>query len=334
MGSTNKTANIGLSQFIGTDKPTWLVDYNGDMSTIDEAIGELQNDSGLIDTAIAELQTNVQNLQSGQGDSATEIAEVKSSVQTISANYEQIHHETVLLAEEVRTMDDKFLPLSGGTVEGDIVNVSSVFRMNSDNLTKGEIPTSDKYMQLRFQDAKNTGANKDCLARLVYAVTSSGSTNLDLIACKNEADSLSIAKLSVGFDSNGNEFAQAPSPKSANDNSKSIATTEWINNRYGNFRIYSGTIASGKTLNIGLQPYAGMYELMTGHSGDTTLCGDYKVFGTNANANSVITPIKESANLTVTATKTGLTVENKSGNTVEYTFVRYYCGSNTDVSFS
>lgn len=108
MGSTNKTANIGLSQFIGTDKPTWLVDYNNDMAVIDEAIGELQNDSGLTDTAIAELQTNVQNLQNGQGDSATEIAEVKSNVQTLSANYETMHHEVVLLNDSVNTVNEKY----------------------------------------------------------------------------------------------------------------------------------------------------------------------------------------------------------------------------------
>lgn len=35
MSSTNKTANYELSQFIGTDKPTWLSDVNGDMLKID-----------------------------------------------------------------------------------------------------------------------------------------------------------------------------------------------------------------------------------------------------------------------------------------------------------
>ena len=35
MSSTNKTTNYELSQFIGSDKPAWLVDYNGDMSKID-----------------------------------------------------------------------------------------------------------------------------------------------------------------------------------------------------------------------------------------------------------------------------------------------------------
>lgn len=35
MSSTNKTPNYDLSQYIGTDKPTYLGDYNSDMSKID-----------------------------------------------------------------------------------------------------------------------------------------------------------------------------------------------------------------------------------------------------------------------------------------------------------
>lgn len=35
MGSTNKTTNYELSQYIGTDKPSWLNDYNNDMLKID-----------------------------------------------------------------------------------------------------------------------------------------------------------------------------------------------------------------------------------------------------------------------------------------------------------
>lgn len=35
MASTNKTSNYELSQFLGTDKPAWLSDYNTDMGKID-----------------------------------------------------------------------------------------------------------------------------------------------------------------------------------------------------------------------------------------------------------------------------------------------------------
>lgn len=35
MSATNHTTNYELSQFLGTDKPAWLSDYNSDMSKID-----------------------------------------------------------------------------------------------------------------------------------------------------------------------------------------------------------------------------------------------------------------------------------------------------------
>ena len=51
MASTNKTNNFNLSQFIETDKPTFLGDYNTDMNKIDDALeanklnGENNNNS-------------------------------------------------------------------------------------------------------------------------------------------------------------------------------------------------------------------------------------------------------------------------------------------------
>lgn len=45
MASTNKTTNLELSQFIGTDKPAWLTDYNGDMSKIDTAVHTAQQNA-------------------------------------------------------------------------------------------------------------------------------------------------------------------------------------------------------------------------------------------------------------------------------------------------
>lgn len=35
MSATKHTGNYSLSQFVGTDRPTWLGDYNGDMTKID-----------------------------------------------------------------------------------------------------------------------------------------------------------------------------------------------------------------------------------------------------------------------------------------------------------
>lgn len=44
MTATNHTENYNLSQFVGTDRPTWLVDYNGDMSKIDAQMKQNADD--------------------------------------------------------------------------------------------------------------------------------------------------------------------------------------------------------------------------------------------------------------------------------------------------
>lgn len=44
MTATNKTTNYKLSQFVGTDRPTWLGDYNSDMSKIDTQLKQNADD--------------------------------------------------------------------------------------------------------------------------------------------------------------------------------------------------------------------------------------------------------------------------------------------------
>lgn len=44
MASTDKTENYDLSQFVGTDRPTWLGDYNGDMAKIDAQLKQNADD--------------------------------------------------------------------------------------------------------------------------------------------------------------------------------------------------------------------------------------------------------------------------------------------------
>ena len=62
MSSTNKTATIELSQYIGTDKPTYLTDYNGDMLKIDNAIAadrdSISTVSGVADGADRKADAN------------------------------------------------------------------------------------------------------------------------------------------------------------------------------------------------------------------------------------------------------------------------------------
>ena len=56
MTATNKTTNYELSQFVGTDRPTWIGDYNGDMSKIDR---QLKRNADDIASATAGSLTSV-----------------------------------------------------------------------------------------------------------------------------------------------------------------------------------------------------------------------------------------------------------------------------------
>ena len=44
MTATKKTANYKLSQFVGSDRPSWLGDYNSDMSKIDAQLKQNADD--------------------------------------------------------------------------------------------------------------------------------------------------------------------------------------------------------------------------------------------------------------------------------------------------
>jgi hypothetical protein len=57
--ATNSTPNYGLPIFIGTDKPSWLVDWNGAMTELDTVIKEIstseESNKNLISTANANI---------------------------------------------------------------------------------------------------------------------------------------------------------------------------------------------------------------------------------------------------------------------------------------
>lgn len=70
MASTNKTANYDLSQFVGTDRPTWLGDYNSDMTKID---AQMKANADAIEQATAGGLTSVSHTDdlTGNGTSGS-----------------------------------------------------------------------------------------------------------------------------------------------------------------------------------------------------------------------------------------------------------------------
>lgn len=80
MASTNKTTNYELSQFLGSDKPAWLADYNADMSKIDAQM-KLNADSATAATGSASTaNTNIGTLSELTTDAKTSLVAAVNEV--------------------------------------------------------------------------------------------------------------------------------------------------------------------------------------------------------------------------------------------------------------
>lgn len=68
MSSTNKTANYNLSQYIGSDKPTYLSDYNSDMYNID---AQMKTNADNVATALSGVTTATNTANTAQSTATT-----------------------------------------------------------------------------------------------------------------------------------------------------------------------------------------------------------------------------------------------------------------------
>lgn len=98
MSSTNKTTNYNLSQYIGTDKPTYLGDYNSDMLKIDaqlkanaDSASNAASAAGAAQSVASDASKKVQTLNDSVTANSADIASLKtknaqqdSSIQNVS----------------------------------------------------------------------------------------------------------------------------------------------------------------------------------------------------------------------------------------------------------
>lgn len=85
MSSTNKTTNYNLSQYIGTDKPTYLGDYNSDMLKIDtqlkanaDSASNAASAAGAAQAVASDASKKVQTLNDSVTANSADIAGLKT----------------------------------------------------------------------------------------------------------------------------------------------------------------------------------------------------------------------------------------------------------------
>ena len=93
--STNATTHYELSQYIGSDKPTYLVDYNSDMSKIDTGIYNAQSKANTNESSIGTLSSLTTEAQSNLVSAINEVdAHADTNAGNIATNTTNIATNT------------------------------------------------------------------------------------------------------------------------------------------------------------------------------------------------------------------------------------------------
>ena len=91
MSATNATTNYALPLFIGTDKPAWIVDWNGAMTAIDAAIKGVDTDVQGAITSISGLSSTVASHTSSISTITGQITVITNNLNTAIGNINTIN---------------------------------------------------------------------------------------------------------------------------------------------------------------------------------------------------------------------------------------------------
>ena len=86
MASTNKTTTLDLSQFVGTDKPDWLTDYNEDMEKIDTWATTADSDINAANNNASGAKTTAEAASQAANAATTSAAQANTAVQSLQSS--------------------------------------------------------------------------------------------------------------------------------------------------------------------------------------------------------------------------------------------------------
>lgn len=118
MSSTNKTTHYELSQYVSSDKPTYLSDYNGDMLKIDTAINSAKTTADTASTAASSAATDAGNAQTTANTAITNAAAAQTTADGAVTNIGTLANLT--------TTSKTNLVSAINEVDGDIGNISNL----------------------------------------------------------------------------------------------------------------------------------------------------------------------------------------------------------------
>lgn len=121
MASTNKTTTLKLSQFVGTDKPDWLTDYNEDMEKIDTFATTAGSDIVAAQAASTQAKEVANSASSAANTASTSAANAVTVANSIINGWE------VIAPTNVNAKISSFTRTVRGNVPAGILFVSAYY---------------------------------------------------------------------------------------------------------------------------------------------------------------------------------------------------------------
>lgn len=163
MSSTNKTANFKLSQYIGTDKPTFLGDYNNDMKIIDVALFTASQTA-------EEAVNDVENVKSAQEELKAVQEDVKQKVAQLKETADGMTGDVTAAQEAANSAEEK--ATAAQTAATDVVNAANTA---SANATKAKQTADGNKTTLQELDGRVTALeNAPKVTEVVFTCTAGG----------------------------------------------------------------------------------------------------------------------------------------------------------------
>lgn len=113
MSHTNETLNYKLPQFVDTDQPTWLGDFNGAMNSID--------------TGIAGVGANASTALSAANNAVNRVGQVESTIAGVQTTANSAYSLSATNQSDISTLDGK------------VAQLETKFPLTSESLANGAV---------------------------------------------------------------------------------------------------------------------------------------------------------------------------------------------------
>ena len=203
MSATNSTTNYHMSQFIGTDKPAWLSDYNGDMAKID---AQMKLNADGVTSVTGTASTATTNIGTMTNLSTTDKTSLVGAVNEVNTNLGTVSGVANSASSTATSASNKADQALAGLAKFDLTATELTV-----TATKGTLNTTETHVYCA-KDSTNSVFKLYGYIEINDLTNQTGNLNITISTTGlNPSTAYTIKSAGILFRSftSGNEFARA-----------------------------------------------------------------------------------------------------------------------------